>query len=42
MKDLLEQRVCMKFCLKLAKKFTEIFQVFKQVYGKDCLSHTQC
>jgi hypothetical protein len=42
MKDVEEQRVCMKFCLKLAKTFTETFQMLKQAYGGDCLSHTQC
>ena len=42
MKDLEEQRVCMKFCLKLGKTFTETFQMLQQAYGKDCLSHTQC
>jgi hypothetical protein len=42
MKDLEEQRVCEKFCLKLAKTFTETFQMLKRVYGEDCLSYTQC
>jgi hypothetical protein len=42
MKNLEEQRVCMKLCLKLAKPFTETFQILKQVYGEDCSSHTQC
>jgi hypothetical protein len=30
MKDLEKQRVCMKFCLKLAKTFTETFHMLKQ------------
>ena len=42
MKDLEEQRVCVKFCFKLGKNFTEAFQMLQQVYGKDCLSRTQC
>jgi hypothetical protein len=35
MKDLEGQRVCMKFCLKLAKTFTETFQMFE---GDKCYS----
>jgi hypothetical protein len=42
MKDLEEQHVCIKFCFKLAKTFTETFQMLKQAYGEDCLSRTQC
>ena len=42
MKALEEQRVCIKFCLKLRKTFTETFQVLQQAYGEDCLSRTQC
>ena len=42
MKDLEEQCVCVKFCFKLGKTFTETFQMLKQVYGEDCLSRTQC
>ena len=42
MKDLEEQRVCVKFCLKLGKPFTETFQMLQQDYGEDCLSRTQC
>ena len=42
MKDLEEQRVCVKFCVKLEKTFTETLQMLKQVYGEDCLSRTQC
>jgi len=42
MKDLEEQRVCMKFCLKLGKAFMETFQMLQQAYGEDCLSRTQC
>jgi len=42
MKDLEEQRVCVKFCLKLGKTFTETFQMLQQAYGEDSLSRTQC
>jgi hypothetical protein len=42
MKNLEEQCVCVKFCLKLAKTFTETFQMMKQTHGEDCLCHTQC
>jgi hypothetical protein len=42
MKDLEEQRFCVKLCLKLAKTFTKNFQMLKQAYGEDCLSRTRC
>jgi transposase len=42
MKDLQEQHVCFKFCFKLGKTFTEIFQILQQAYGEDCLSCAQC
>jgi len=42
MKDLEEQRVCVKFCLKLGKTFLETFQMLQQAYGEDCLNRTQC
>jgi histone-lysine N-methyltransferase SETMAR len=42
MKDLEELRVCVKFCFKLEKTFTETFQVLQQAYGEDCLNRTQC
>ena len=41
MKDLEEQHVCIKFCFKLGKTFTETFHMLQQAYGKDCLSRTQ-
>jgi len=41
MKDLEEQRVCVKFCFKLGKTFTETFQMLRQAYGEDCLSRSQ-
>jgi len=42
MKDLEEQRVCVKFCLKLGKPFKETFQMLQQAYGEVYLSRTQC
>ena len=42
MKDLEEQSVCVKFCIKLGKTFTETFQMLQRAYGEDCLSRTQC
>ena len=42
MKDLEEQCVCVKFCFKMGKTFTETFQMLQQAYGEDCLSHMQC
>jgi len=42
MKELEEQRVCVKFCCKLGKNFTETFQLLNQAYGEDCMSRTQC
>ena len=40
MKDL--ERVCVKFCFKLGKTFTETFQMLQKAYGEDCFSRTQC
>lgn len=37
-----EQRVNIKFCVKLSKTFTETHQMMKQVYGDQCLSRTNC
>jgi len=42
MKDLEDQCVCVKFCLKLGKTFTESFKMLQQAYGEDCLSRKQC
>jgi transposase len=42
MKDQEEQRVCVKFCKKKKKTFTETFQMLQQAYGENCLSRTQC
>ena len=42
MKELEEQRVCVKVCCKLGKKFTQTFQLLNQAYREDCMSRTQC
>jgi len=36
-----EQRVNVKFCVKLGKSTTETYDLLKKVYGDECLSHTQ-
>jgi len=36
-----EQRVNVKFCVKLEKSATETYNLLKKVYGVKCLSHTQ-
>jgi histone-lysine N-methyltransferase SETMAR len=37
----IEQRVNIKFLVKLRKSATETFHLLKEVYGEDCLSRTQ-
>ena len=34
--------VCLKFCCKLGKNFTETYQLLIQAYGEECISRTQC
>ena len=36
-----EQRVNVKFCVKLGKSATETYDMLKNVYGDECLSRTQ-
>ena len=36
-----EQRVNVKFCVKLGKSATETYHFLKKVYGDECLSRTQ-
>ena len=36
-----EQRVSVKFCVKLGKSSAETYDLLKKVYGDDCLSRTQ-
>ena len=42
MKDLEEQRFCVKFCIKLGKNVYGDFSDVATAYGEDCLSRTQC
>jgi len=42
MKVLEEQRVCVKFCCKFGKHFTQTFQLLNQAYREDSMSGTQC
>ncbi|KAJ8954772.1 hypothetical protein NQ318_014881 [Aromia moschata] len=37
----MEQRVNLKFLVKLGKTFTEAYAMLKEVYGNECLSRTQ-
>jgi hypothetical protein len=36
----LEQRAVIKFCAKLKKTATEMFEMLKSAYSEDCLSRT--
>ena len=36
-----EQRVNVKFCVKLGKSATETYDLLKKVYGDECLFRTQ-
>ncbi|CAK9818663.1 Protein GVQW3 [Anthophora plagiata] len=42
MKELEEQRVCVKFCFKLRKSATEIFRLIQKAFGHDSMSRTKC
>jgi hypothetical protein len=42
MKELEQKRVCVKFCCKSGKKFTESFQLLSQAYREDYMSRTEC
>lgn len=37
-----EQRVCVKFCVKLGEMFTETFQMLQVAFGDECLSRSRC
>ena len=37
----MEQRVNVKFCVKLGKSATEMYDLLKKFYGDECLSCTQ-
>jgi hypothetical protein len=36
-----QQRVCVKFCVKLRKTFTETLEVLKQAFGNESMGRTQ-
>jgi hypothetical protein len=36
----IEQCVCIKFCVKLGKSATEIFEIFREAFGEHPLSRT--
>jgi len=41
-KELEEQRVCVKFCFKLRKTATEMWKMLQQAFRDECVSRTQC
>jgi hypothetical protein len=41
MADVHEQRINIKFCLKLRKTFTETHKMVKKVHGDQCMSRTR-
>jgi len=36
-----EQRVCIKFCVRLGKTGSETFEMLKQAFGDSCMSHSR-
>ena len=36
-----EQRICIKFCLKIGKTATVTYQLLQQAYGEDAMGRTQ-
>ena len=36
-----EQRVCIKFCVRLGKTGSETFEILKQAFGDSCMSRTR-
>jgi hypothetical protein len=36
----IEQRICIKFCVKLSKSTTETLEMLHEVYGEHSLSRT--
>jgi hypothetical protein len=37
----IEQRVCIKFCVKFGKSATETLEMFREVFGEHSLSRTE-
>jgi hypothetical protein len=42
MSEFHEQRVNIKFCVKLGKTITETHEMLKEAYGDQCMGRTQC
>ena len=36
-----EQCICIKFCFKIGKSATEMYQLLQQAYGEDAVGRTQ-
>jgi len=36
-----EQRICIKFCVKIGKTATETYQLLQQAFGEDAMGRTQ-
>jgi len=36
-----EQHICIKFCFKIGKTATEMYQLLQQAYGEDAMGRTQ-
>jgi hypothetical protein len=41
MSDFYEQRICVKFCVKLGKSFMETFEMLKTAFGNEALGWTE-
>jgi hypothetical protein len=41
MSEFHEQRICVKFCVKLGKSFTETFAMLKTAFGNEALGRIQ-
>jgi hypothetical protein len=41
MRDFHEQRIYVKFCVKLGKSFMETFEMLKTAFGNEALGRTQ-
>jgi hypothetical protein len=41
MTDVKEQRICIKFCLKLGKTASETHRMLKEAFGDNALGQTQ-
>jgi hypothetical protein len=41
MRDFPQQHVCVKFCFKLRKTFSEAFEMLKQAFWDEAISRTQ-